>query len=56
LPYRRKNTGDSLLAEFPSVVEAARCAVEMRRRYMSKTPGGRDFGREATANAMWAQD
>jgi len=51
-----KNTGDSLLAEFPSVVEAARCAVEMRRRNMSKTPGGRDFGREATANAMWAQD
>jgi adenylate cyclase len=26
-----ENTGDGLLAELPSVVEAARCAVEMRR-------------------------
>jgi adenylate cyclase len=26
-----ENTGDRLLAELPSVVEAARCAIEMRR-------------------------
>src|ERR1700726_419689 len=26
-----KNTGDGLLAEFPSVVDAVRCAVEMQR-------------------------
>ena len=26
-----KNTGDGLLAEFPSVVEAVRCAVEVQR-------------------------
>ena len=27
-----KNTGDGLLAEFPSVVDAVRCAVEVQRR------------------------
>ena len=26
-----KNTGDGLLAEFPSVVDAVRCAVEFQR-------------------------
>ena len=26
-----KNTGDGLLAEFPSVVDAVRCAVEVQR-------------------------
>src|SRR5580693_2912018 len=26
-----KNTGDGLLAEFPSVVEAVRCAAELQR-------------------------
>ena len=26
-----KNTGDGLLAEFPSVVEAVRCAAEIQR-------------------------
>src|SRR5215471_2599676 len=26
-----KNTGDGLLAEFPSVVDAVRCAVELQR-------------------------
>src|SRR5437588_7661608 len=29
--YTVKNTGDGLLAEFPSVVDAARCAVEIQR-------------------------
>ena len=47
-----KSTGDGLLAELPGVVEAARCAVEMRRAIHEQNTGGRDFGREATANAI----
>ena len=32
-----KNTGDGLLAEFLSVVDAARCAVERRRAIPGRT-------------------
>jgi TolB-like protein/class 3 adenylate cyclase len=33
-----KNTGDGLLAEFPSVVDAVRCAVEMQRGMADREP------------------
>ena len=33
-----KNTGDGLLAEFPSVVDAVRCAVEVQRGMMDREP------------------
>src|SRR5215831_12015632 len=33
-----KNTGDGLLAEFPSVVDAVRCAVEMQRGMIDLEP------------------
>jgi adenylate cyclase len=33
-----KNTGDGLLAEFPSVVDAVRCAVEIQRGMMNREP------------------
>jgi adenylate cyclase len=34
-----KNTGDGLLAEFPSVVDAVRCAVEVQRGMAECEPG-----------------
>jgi adenylate cyclase len=34
-----KNTGDGLLAEFPSVVDAVRCAVEIQRGMAEREPG-----------------
>ena len=33
-----KNTGDGFLAEFPSVVDAVRCAVEMQREMIDREP------------------
>jgi len=33
-----KNTGDGFLAEFPSVVDAVRCAVEIQRRMVEREP------------------
>ena len=33
-----KNTGDGLLAEFPSVVDAVRCAVEVQRGMIDREP------------------
>jgi TolB-like protein/class 3 adenylate cyclase/Tfp pilus assembly protein PilF len=33
-----KNTGDGLLAEFPSVVDAVRCAVEVQRGMVAREP------------------
>jgi class 3 adenylate cyclase len=33
-----KNTGDGFLAEFPSVVGAVRCAVEMQRGMIDREP------------------
>ncbi len=35
-----KNTGDGLLAEFPSVVDAVRCAVEVQRGMATREPEG----------------
>jgi adenylate cyclase len=37
-----KNTGDGLLAEFPSVVDAVRCAVEVQRGMINREPEVRD--------------
>src|SRR6516225_8429948 len=33
-----KNTGDGVLAEFPSVVDAVRCAVEVQRGMIDREP------------------
>jgi len=33
-----KNTGDGLLAEFPSVVGAVRCAVDVQRGMIEREP------------------
>ena len=33
-----KNTGDGLLAEFPSVVDAVRCAAEVQRGMLNREP------------------
>src|SRR5437016_10409640 len=33
-----KNTGDGLLADFPSVVDAVRCAVEVQREMAGREP------------------
>jgi adenylate cyclase len=37
-----KNTGDGLLAEFPSVVDAVRCAVEVQRGMAGREPEVRE--------------
>src|SRR5207253_4150292 len=34
-----KNTGDGFLAEFPSVVDAVRCAVDMQRGMAGRNAG-----------------
>jgi len=33
-----KTTGDGLLAEFPSVVDAVRCAAEVQRGMLDREP------------------
>ena len=35
-----KNTGDGMLTEFPSVVDAVRCAVEVQRGMAERNTGG----------------
>ena len=37
-----KNTGDGVLAEFPSVVDAVRCAVEVQREMIGREPEVRE--------------
>src|SRR6266436_6049125 len=40
-----KNTGDGMLAEFPSVVEAVRCAAEVQRGMADRNANIADHGR-----------
>src|ERR1700724_757130 len=40
-----KNTGDGLLAEFPSVVDAVRCAVEIQQEMAEREPAVPDARR-----------
>src|SRR6516225_11333524 len=40
-----KNTGDGLLAEFPSVVDAVRCAAELQRGMLDREAGIPENGR-----------
>ena len=44
-----KNTGDGVLAEFVSVVDAVRCAAEMQRGMLDREPA---VPRKATSLAM----
>jgi adenylate cyclase len=39
-----KNTGDGMLAEFASVVDAVRCAVELQRAMIDREAGPRTAG------------
>jgi adenylate cyclase len=40
-----KNTGDGLLAEFPSVVDAVRCAAEIQRGMIDRNADASEDGR-----------
>src|SRR5215467_10616551 len=40
-----KNTGDGFLADFPSVVDAVRCAVEVQRGMAEREPEVAEDGR-----------
>src|SRR5262249_16233065 len=40
-----KNTGDGMLAEFPSVVDAVRCAAQLQRAMVDREAGVREDSR-----------
>jgi adenylate cyclase len=44
-----KNTGDGFLAEFSSVVDAVRCAVEVQRGMIDREPGCARSGASGSA-------
>jgi adenylate cyclase len=46
-----KNTGDGMLVEFPSVVDAMRCAVEVQREMDAAMPMSRRNGGLSSASA-----
>ena len=46
-----KNTGDGLLAEFPSVVDAVRCAVKVQRGMTSATQASQPQRGSSSASA-----
>jgi adenylate cyclase len=47
-----KNTGDGFLAEFQSVMDAVRCAVEMQRRMASAMPTPRRRSGSSSASEL----
>ena len=50
-----KNTGDGLLAEFASVVDAVRCAVEVQRGMIDREPEIREEQRiRFRMGSIWA--
>ena len=50
-----KNTGDGLLAEFPSVVDAVRCAVEVQRGMVDRAPDVPKSAASGSASgSIWA--
>ena len=50
-----KNTGDGLLAEFASVVDAVRCAVEIQRGIIDREPEIREEQRiRFRMGSIWA--
>ena len=54
-----KRTGDGVLIEFRSVVDAVRCAIEMQNGWSSAMPGFRPSAASSSASAsisaMWSR-
>ena len=46
-----KNTGDGLLAEFTSVIDAVRCAAEIQQGMLGRELGGPRTGASGSASA-----
>jgi adenylate cyclase len=48
-----KNTGDGLLAEFPSVVDAVRCAADWQRAMIDREAAPRAAGSGSASALIW---